>query len=965
MRKGSYLCEDGNRLSVKLFVFLFFLILPLKSFSITVSKRQYTISDGIGSNTINDIVKDDNGFIWIATTGGITRFDGYNFVNYSNKNTRPFFSSNEVLKLVKKGKFIYLVSLFDGLIKLDTERLTFQTIFSAPMLDIGFQYGITVYLFDNGTLCTFKKNKLLKRRFIPNSSRGNFVIRNSTISLVRPILEKNAISEFDLFTLKEKRRLKIAGGQFEAKCSLGKDGSIVYNTGNEIYRIDKKGNYFKDSITNYIKNASFFIEDNQGKPLAISNRRTAYFSDNEGVIQKYIDKGKNAEFRFIYKLNDQTVFIGSNQGLLKLTVTLNQNDYIDDNSIYNEGQLRVRRKIVESPDGTIYLLGYPGINVFKNNKIIPITIGPSPLFDAIWHDGKLFITTEGDGFFYLDEKNGKIVRIMNKDLKVNDFSFSVARMNDSTLLLGRTNDLLLFNTRSGYTKIITVGFNRNYYTITRGIGPNEFYLGTKKAVERVYISPEGNLTRIAIYLTKQLIIRDILVHSHNELWVGTNKGILILDPISLKRKDIIINASEVSNENIASLIKDNYGRIWAATFGGITIFNQNRKYAMFLTTANKLKNEEYNFKSAALLSDGRLIFGGLNMYDILYPKYIGNNQFKENFIITNVEKISQISKRKQVPFADIHQENISFNTGREELVFQISNFDFAYGADYRFEYRINEAGWNAIESKKAIRISNLPHGHHNLMIRMTNPYGKVMKTKCITIEAKVPFYEQISFIISLSLLSITLSIISTFYYRKFHRVEKETKSRIAMDLHDESGTILTRLLLISESMPNTITQKENLKKGINEALTSIRTFIESMSNPSLTMEELYIDTEEFLSGTLRNTAITYNFIKNSLDKQRISGELYRDIKLCIFETVNNSIRHSNCSHIEICFEQTKKMLTITISDNGNLTDDSTLKFGGNGIRNIRKRTKRNNGELNLNISTGGHGLTVELKFLIK
>lgn len=72
-------------MNLKLFLILLFVSISNQSFSITVSKRQYIISDGIGSNTINDIVKDENGFIWIATTRGITRFDGYNFVNCSNK----------------------------------------------------------------------------------------------------------------------------------------------------------------------------------------------------------------------------------------------------------------------------------------------------------------------------------------------------------------------------------------------------------------------------------------------------------------------------------------------------------------------------------------------------------------------------------------------------------------------------------------------------------------------------------------------------------------------------------------------------------------------------------------------------------------------------------------------------------------------------------------------------------------
>jgi ligand-binding sensor domain-containing protein len=41
----------------------------------------FTTIDGLPDNCINAIQKDSKGFIWIATNNGLTRFDGYNFVN--------------------------------------------------------------------------------------------------------------------------------------------------------------------------------------------------------------------------------------------------------------------------------------------------------------------------------------------------------------------------------------------------------------------------------------------------------------------------------------------------------------------------------------------------------------------------------------------------------------------------------------------------------------------------------------------------------------------------------------------------------------------------------------------------------------------------------------------------------------------------------------------------------------------
>lgn len=46
------------------------------------SFRNYTTSDGLPNNHIERIAQDRNGFLWIATWDGLSRFDGYEFRNY-------------------------------------------------------------------------------------------------------------------------------------------------------------------------------------------------------------------------------------------------------------------------------------------------------------------------------------------------------------------------------------------------------------------------------------------------------------------------------------------------------------------------------------------------------------------------------------------------------------------------------------------------------------------------------------------------------------------------------------------------------------------------------------------------------------------------------------------------------------------------------------------------------------------
>lgn len=72
--------------------------------------RIFTTANGLPDNTINDIQKDPEGFIWIATNKGIARFDGKNFFSFSTKNLAHFFEDNVVNEIKIEGDSIYLIS---------------------------------------------------------------------------------------------------------------------------------------------------------------------------------------------------------------------------------------------------------------------------------------------------------------------------------------------------------------------------------------------------------------------------------------------------------------------------------------------------------------------------------------------------------------------------------------------------------------------------------------------------------------------------------------------------------------------------------------------------------------------------------------------------------------------------------------------------------------------------------------
>ena len=81
--------------------------LPLKS---------YTVSDGLAHNQVNKIVRDSRGFLWFCTADGLSRFDGYGFINYGTDQGLP---DPNVLDFLETREGSFWVAIRAGLVGCD------------------------------------------------------------------------------------------------------------------------------------------------------------------------------------------------------------------------------------------------------------------------------------------------------------------------------------------------------------------------------------------------------------------------------------------------------------------------------------------------------------------------------------------------------------------------------------------------------------------------------------------------------------------------------------------------------------------------------------------------------------------------------------------------------------------------------------------------------------------------------
>ncbi len=81
--------------------------------------KYLTTADGLPQNSINCIHQDRKGFFWIGTNGGLARFDGYEFVNFTKEKDLP---RNEILDFLETRGGDFWLATKGGLIKFTPEE---------------------------------------------------------------------------------------------------------------------------------------------------------------------------------------------------------------------------------------------------------------------------------------------------------------------------------------------------------------------------------------------------------------------------------------------------------------------------------------------------------------------------------------------------------------------------------------------------------------------------------------------------------------------------------------------------------------------------------------------------------------------------------------------------------------------------------------------------------------------------
>lgn len=206
--------------------------------------------------------------------------------------------------------------------------------------------------------------------------------------------------------------------------------------------------------------------------------------------------------------------------------------------------------------------------------------------------------------------------------------------------------------------------------------------------------------------------------------------------------------------------------------------------------------------------------------------------------------------------------------------------------------------------------------------------------------------------------TVLLLLLGFFLFRSFRlrkKLEKQQaieqeRKRISADLHDDVGSGLSRIMLLSELVkkvakkPETRKEAEKISTISQELSSNISEIIWALNSNNDYVENLVAYIRRYAAEYFENSPVKLNIhTPASLDHIHISGEHRRNVFFAVKEALHNIIKHADATEAELEFTVMNETLSVIIKDNGiGLPAEKPNPFGS-GLNNMQNRMKSING----------------------
>ncbi|MDQ6760636.1 MAG: ATP-binding protein [Acidobacteriota bacterium] len=464
---------------------------------------------------------------------------------------------------------------------------------------------------------------------------------------------------------------------------------------------------------------------------------------------------------------------------------------------------------------------------------------------------------------------------------------------------------------------------------------------------------------------KRSWIRAFLLDHAGRLWVATaSQGLLRFDqPTSPHPQFRQYGYSDgLSSLSVHSLAEDRNGGIYIGTGDGVDRLDPDLGRIRHFTSADGIAPGQ----AIAAYRDrtGAVWFGSLHGRLTRFVPRTEPRIAPPPVWITGVSIAGHPAPVSDAGEASIH--SVEVQPGQEHIQFDFVGLSYSPGNVPRYQYRLGHEPWSVPIEARSVHYGSLVPGRYRFAVRALNSDGEASPTPA-TVEFRVvpPLWRRTWF--HAMLLAVAIATAGWAHRSRVARlVEIErVRTRIATDIHDDIGSSLSQLGILSEIARQRASGAqageaiERIGALSRELLDSISDIVWAIQPHKDHLSDLEKRMRRFAAETLsaRNVDMQLSVSDSGCDLE-LNAELRRQIFLIFKESVNNIARHSGATEARIALRVVDRQLTLDVRDNGCGIEPSQ-QAEGNGLKSMRLRAVQLGGELRVR-SAEGEGTTVLL-----
>lgn len=465
-------------------------------------------------------------------------------------------------------------------------------------------------------------------------------------------------------------------------------------------------------------------------------------------------------------------------------------------------------------------------------------------------------------------------------------------------------------------------------------------------------------------------ITVVAVDKGNRIWIAPQyQGLQVFDPI---QKKIVHNYSAGRGSpanHVDAITMDSKDNVWCTSNAGLLYYNRiTRLWKVFTNRDGLSKN--YLTGSIQFAENGKMFLGVDTTVVVFDPYRLPENKNMPVMHITGFDVLGKAFFTDTLPdykkkIILSHQENridISF-TGIESLFPDKINFF------YRLIGLDDE--WKPSDSRK-ISYGNLVPGAYTFEVKAMNSDGyesRAPATISFTIEKA---YWQTAWFIALCVIAFASLLYALYRYRISQLLKlQQVKNKISADLHDDIGSRLTNIQLLtliskkqSDLDDNAVKHLDSIQEEVLASSEALNEIVSNMRTPEDQAADLSVKLRRHAAQVfeLTNTQLKIE-LEDALVNEKIPPEKRRDLFLIYKEILNNISKHASAENVRIAVKKESKNLLLVITDDG-CGFDPALPSTRNGLHIIKERVAKWKGKTIIN-SSPGKGTTVKIIFPVK